>query len=111
MSKVWFITSIRIDTDKGHIYKDDIREKYGLDEQLSCRTVGFFMTREDAIKALELNLGDLNESGWYPWVCIEGLCSDEIYPLLEKEEDQLFFEWVGQAGSPEFKALSQSYLR
>lgn len=25
--------------------------------------------------------------------------------------EMVFFEWVGQAGTPEFKALSQSYLR
>ena len=79
---IWFITSLRLKISDEH--------------PLSVETVGFFTSKEEAIYAIENNWGDLNEAGWFPWLVVEGLKENCIYPLLNEAEHQIFFKWQGQ---------------
>ena len=66
---------------------------------------------------------DMNSSGFDVFVVVDAVSSrhelDHKYGLKRMKQvgihlvtaEMVFFEWVGQAGTPEFKALSQSYLR
>ena len=89
---LWFITSLRFSKSDKSIYKDEFKEVLSFQKE----TVGFFSSREEAIFAIENNWGDLNEAGWYPWLVVEGLPENCIYPLLQDGEDQFFFEWQGK---------------
>lgn len=89
---LWFITSLRFNKSEKTIDKDKFREEFRFEKN----TVGFFSSREEAIYAIENNWGDLNEAGWYPWLVVEGLPANCVYPLLRKGEDQFFFEWQGK---------------
>ena len=89
---MWFITSIRFDKSDKSVYKSEHREAFALEK----RTVAFYATKEGAIGAIEKNYGDLNEAGWYPWLVVEGLAANCIYPIVREAEDQIFFEWQGR---------------
>ena len=78
----WFITSLRFKTSD--------------ERPLNAETVGFFTSKEEAIYAIENNWGDLNEAGYFPWLVVEGLKENCIYPLLQDGKDQIFFEWQGE---------------
>ena len=66
---------------------------------------------------------DMNEAGLDVFVVVNAVSSrhevDHKYGLKRMKQagvhlvtaEMVFFEWVGQAGTPEFKTLSQSYLR
>ena len=66
---------------------------------------------------------DMNDSGLDVFVVVNAVSSrheeDHKYGLKRMKQEgihlvtaeMVFFEWVEQAGTPEFKALSQSYLR
>jgi nicotinamidase-related amidase len=66
---------------------------------------------------------ELNSSGFDVFVVVDAVSSrhevDHKYGLKRMKQagiflvtaEMVFFEWVGQAGTPEFKSLSQSYLR
>ncbi len=66
---------------------------------------------------------DMNQSGLDVFVVVDAVGSrhelDHKFGLKRMKQEgihlvtaeMVFFEWVGQAGTPEFKALSQSYLR
>lgn len=66
---------------------------------------------------------DLNEAGLNVFVVVDAVSSrheiDHKYGLKRMKQEgihlitaeMVFFEWVGKAGTPEFKALSQAYLR
>jgi nicotinamidase-related amidase len=66
---------------------------------------------------------DMLSSGLDVFVVVDAVSSrheiDHKYGLKRMKQEginlvtseMVFFEWVGQAGTPEFKALSQSYLR
>ena len=66
---------------------------------------------------------EMNRSGLDTFVVVDAVSSrhdlDHKYGLKRMKQaginlvtsEMVFFEWVGQAGTPEFKALSQSYLR
>lgn len=66
---------------------------------------------------------DMNSSGFDVFVVIDAVSSrheiDHRYGLKRMKQagiqlvtsEMVFFEWVGQAGTAEFKALSQAYLR
>jgi nicotinamidase-related amidase len=66
---------------------------------------------------------DMNDYGLDVFVVVNAVSSrheiDHKYGLKRMKQagihlvtaEMVFFEWVGQAGTPEFKALSQSYLR
>ena len=66
---------------------------------------------------------DMKQSGFDVFVVVDAVSSrhelDNQYGLKRMKQEgihlvtseMVFFEWVGQAGTPEFKALSQSYLR
>ena len=66
---------------------------------------------------------DMREAGLDVFVVVNAVSSrhdvDHKYGLKRMKQagvhlvtaEMVFFEWVGQAGTPEFKALSQSYLR
>lgn len=66
---------------------------------------------------------DMHSSGLDVFVVVNAVSSrhevDHKYGLKRMKQagihlvttEMVFFEWVGQAGTPEFKALSQSYLR
>jgi len=77
----WFITSLRFKPYTEH--------------PLNADTVGFFSSKDQAIYAIEENWGDLNEAGYFPWLVVEGLEENSIYPLVEPK-NQIFFKWQGQ---------------
>ena len=66
---------------------------------------------------------DMNSSGLDVFVVVDAVSSrhdmDHKYGLKRMKQagiylvtaEMVFFEWVGQAGTPQFKALSQSFLR
>ena len=66
---------------------------------------------------------DMNQSGLDVFVVVDAVSSrhelDHKYGLKRMKQEgihlvtseMVFFEWIGQAGTPEFKALSQSFLR
>ena len=66
---------------------------------------------------------DRKDAGLDVFVVVNAVSSrheiDHIYGLKRMKQagihlvtaEMVFFEWVGQAGTPEFKALSQAYLR
>ena len=66
---------------------------------------------------------DMIDSGMDVFVVVDAVSSrhelDHKYGLKRMKQagiqlvtaEMVFFEWVGQAGTPEFKALSQSFLR
>lgn len=66
---------------------------------------------------------DMNDSGLDVFVVVDAVSSrhevDHKYALKRMKQEgihlvtaeMVFFEWLEQAGTPEFKALSQSYLR
>ena len=66
---------------------------------------------------------DMKAAGFDVFVVVDGVSSrhelDHRYGLKRMKQEgvhlltaeMVFFEWVEQAGTPEFKALSQSYLR
>ncbi len=66
---------------------------------------------------------DMKSAGVDVFVVVDAVSSrhevDHKYGLKRMKQagihlvtaEMVFFEWVGQAGTPEFKALSQSYLR
>ncbi len=66
---------------------------------------------------------DMKKAGLDVFVVVNAVSSrhevDHKYGLKRMKQEgvhlvtaeMVFFEWVGQAGTPEFKALSQSYLR
>ncbi|MHA2279524.1 MAG: hypothetical protein ACXAC5_01345 [Promethearchaeota archaeon] len=67
----------------------------GEDYRNRRNSVGLFESREKACEALELNLGDLNEAGWYPFAIIEelefGLYPDSILVavyIYDREEGE-----------------------
>jgi nicotinamidase-related amidase len=66
---------------------------------------------------------DLQEAGYDVFVAVDAVSSraelDYKYGLKRMKQDgvhlitseMVFFEWVGQAGTPQFKALSKTYLQ
>ncbi len=66
---------------------------------------------------------ELNQAGFNVFVVVDAVSSrheiDHKYGLKRMKHagvhlvtaEMVFFEWVGQAGTPEFKALSKSFLR
>ena len=66
---------------------------------------------------------DMNDAGLDVFVVVNAVSSrhedDHRYALKRMKQsgihlvtaEMVFFEWIGKAGTPEFKALSQSYLR
>ncbi|MDX1836966.1 hydrolase [Legionella taurinensis] len=66
---------------------------------------------------------DLLEAGFQVYVAVDAVSSrhdqDLKYGLKRMKQagielvtsEMIFFEWVGQAGTPEFKALSNAYLK
>ena len=66
---------------------------------------------------------DMKDSGFDVFVVVDGVSSrhelDHRYGLKRMKQqgihlltaEMVFFEWVQKAGTPEFKGLSQSYLR
>ena len=66
---------------------------------------------------------DMQKAGWDVFVVVDAVSSrhelDHKYGLKRMKQngihlvtsEMVFFEWVERAGTPEFKALSQSYLK
>jgi hypothetical protein len=91
----WFITSIGWDNPKHpSIYREDVRDAF----RLNKRTVGFFTSKKIAFDFLKKNYGDLNEAGSYPWVVVEALEANCVYPEVGFKiwKDQFFFKWEGE---------------
>ena len=84
------LTSIRmIPKDEPSIYNEKSKDAL----RLSCRTVAIFDNKELVLEAIRDNWGDLNEAGWYPWLAVEELNPNTIYPINFPDNNRLFFKW------------------
>lgn len=53
------------------------------------RCIGYFLHLDNAKASVEVNAGDIYESGWYTHVVIEGL-PEGLYPV---QENRVWYRW------------------
>ncbi len=87
--KVYFVATIR---------NIDIEGTTG------SRTVGYFLTKEEAIKCVEENWCDLYEAGYYKYAVIEDV-EPGLYTSYNSKP--IFFKWSGDIKTGHYKKISK----
>ena len=67
----------------------DLEKGFDTGRTLSCRTVGYFHSLDDAMKALDANYGNMYEDGWYPHAVIEEV-EEGLYPC---NDTKYWYTW------------------
>lgn len=60
---------------------------------IDTEDIGYFLDKEEAIYAIENNLGDINDGGVYNYAVIEGLRLNKVYPSATSETSYDLFKY------------------
>jgi len=83
------------------IYVITTIEKITGDAAFGCRAPGWYENLDEAVRAVEENIGDIFESGTYPYCVIEAM-AEGIYGYMD---EFVWFVWEGDEKTGGYKRI------